>query len=349
MAHTHRPSPDWPSTSPQVSSPPLHGAHPSLRRNDTCACAHVACAVLDDTDRNVQYSAAIKAAIDEFVAVEGRAPRVLDIGVGTGMLSNLCLLHGAAHVTGVDVNSTMVDLAKVALREQDPSGRRFTVRLVKPGKSQLGDARFDMLVSEILGTLTTSESMFKYLAIYKDQYAPRPPDCPPCRGRPSLACPPRRLGANQHALRPRGTHRRPRALRASPTLTRPAPVRPPSPQPQHVRRGRHASVRGAPHDAPVLCDPCVLAFRSRPLARCRARRRGHLCRRFAPACADERGLPRPPPAAVLVDAGERDGFAHAPTDNAPPDTRAPACTPPPRPIAHARLFGPRLDTRWVSG
>ena len=54
----------------------------------------MACAVLDDTDRNVQYSAAIKAAIDEFVAVEGRAPRVLDIGVGTGMLSNKSKTEG---------------------------------------------------------------------------------------------------------------------------------------------------------------------------------------------------------------------------------------------------------------
>ena len=139
----------------------------------------------------------------------------------TGSLG-LCLLHGAAHVTGVDVNSTMVDLAKVALREHDPSGRRFTVRLVKPGKSQLGDARFDMLVSEILGTLTTSESMFKYLAIYKDQYAPRPPECQPCRGRPSLACPPPSRRQSARFAPPR--HPPPaRALRATDAPARACP------------------------------------------------------------------------------------------------------------------------------
>ena len=49
--------------------------------------------MLDDADRNKRYGEAIKAAIAEFVRVEGRKPRILDIGVGTGMLSGLCLLH----------------------------------------------------------------------------------------------------------------------------------------------------------------------------------------------------------------------------------------------------------------
>ena len=120
--------------------------------------------MLDDKDRNFEYGAGIKACIDEFVRVEGRRPRVLDIGVGTGMLSCLALLHGAEHVTSVDVNPTMTALAKESLREVDPTGKRFTVRLVKPGPSQLGNAKFDMIVSEILGTLTTSESMYKYEA-----------------------------------------------------------------------------------------------------------------------------------------------------------------------------------------
>ena len=123
--------------------------------------------MLDDADRNgPTYGEAIKACIEEFTATEKRAPRVLDIGVGTGMLSGLCLIHGAAHVTSVDVNPTMTALAKEALLRADPTGKRFTVKLVKPGPSQLGNAKFDIIVSEILGTLTTSESMYKYIAIY---------------------------------------------------------------------------------------------------------------------------------------------------------------------------------------
>ena len=130
-------------------------------------------AMLDDADRNNQYSRAIKACIDEFKANnKGKAPTVLDIGVGTGMLSGLCLLHGAKHVTGVDVNSTMVQLAKTSLEQvqqklyPDAARKSYTVKLVKKGASQLGNAKYDMFVSEILGTLTTSESMFKYITIY---------------------------------------------------------------------------------------------------------------------------------------------------------------------------------------
>ena len=51
--------------------------------------------MLDDRDRNLKYSEAIEACIAEFVRNEGRKPRVLDIGIGTGMLSALCIKHGA--------------------------------------------------------------------------------------------------------------------------------------------------------------------------------------------------------------------------------------------------------------
>ena len=112
-------------------------------------------AMLDDADRNRQYSEGIRCCIGEFIRVEKRAPTVLDVGVGTGMLSGLCILHGAKHVTGVDVNGTMTALAKEALKVADPTGKKFRVKLVQKGPSQLGDAKFDILVSEILGTLTT--------------------------------------------------------------------------------------------------------------------------------------------------------------------------------------------------
>ena len=79
--------------------------------------------MLDDKDRNVKYGEAIKKCIEEFKTKEQRKPRVLDIGIGTGMLSSLCLLHDAAHVTGVDVNSTMVGLARASLKALDPGGR----------------------------------------------------------------------------------------------------------------------------------------------------------------------------------------------------------------------------------
>ena len=71
--------------------------------------------MLDDAGRNVAYDEAIGKCIAEFKRVEGYAPTVLDVGVGTGMLSAQCVRHGAAHVTSVDVNATMVQLAKESL------------------------------------------------------------------------------------------------------------------------------------------------------------------------------------------------------------------------------------------
>lgn len=102
---------------------------------------------------------------------QGRAPRVLDVGVGTGMLSAICLLHGAAHVVAVDVNSTMAKIADANLRELEGGSRqRFAVVVVPKGKQVhkevLAAGPYDMVVSEILGTLTTSENMLKFLSVY---------------------------------------------------------------------------------------------------------------------------------------------------------------------------------------
>ena len=124
-------------------------------------------AMLDDADRNDKYSAAIKLCIAEFWAIEGHGPRVLDLGVGTGMLSALCLEHGCAHVTGVDTNETMCGLANQALAKIS-TRKSFQILHVQPGKIAPGlqGVMFDMVVSEILGTTTTSESMCKYLSFY---------------------------------------------------------------------------------------------------------------------------------------------------------------------------------------
>ena len=123
--------------------------------------------MLDDRDRNARYNEAIRACIADFKEEQGRAPRVLDVGVGTGYLSQCCLLAGAEHVTGVDVNENMVAQAERNLAQVDRTGERFTVELVRRGKSPFeGKNLFDMIVSEILGTLAMSENMCKYLSLY---------------------------------------------------------------------------------------------------------------------------------------------------------------------------------------
>ena len=124
--------------------------------------------MLDDEDRNSKYRTGIAACFAEFAAENGgEMPTVLDIGVGTGMLSALCLEAGAKHVTAVDCNETMCNLARRHLKELAQKSR-FEVVQAHAGKPPPFEAerRFDVVVSEILGTLTTSESMCKYVSIY---------------------------------------------------------------------------------------------------------------------------------------------------------------------------------------
>ena len=120
-------------------------------------------AMLADQDRNVQYGRAIQACIAAFKEKERRAPVVLDLGCGTGLLTRLALLHGAQKVVGVDTNKTMVSLATRALKAAGVSSESYelfhgTVENYILNK----DLKFDILVSEILGTLHTSENLPEY-------------------------------------------------------------------------------------------------------------------------------------------------------------------------------------------
>ena len=156
--------------------------------------------MLDDRDRNARYNEAICACIADFKRDNGRAPRVLDVGVGTGFLSTCCLLGGAEHVTAVDVqlrleplpptgrmpipspwaaaqvNATMVRVATTNLGKVAGSKDRFNVVWVEHrNRSPFDkDERFDMIVSEILGTLAMSENMCKCDRALATPVAPRP-------------------------------------------------------------------------------------------------------------------------------------------------------------------------------
>ena len=65
----------------------------------------------------------------------------------------------------------MVHEARRNLKRVEPSEERFAVVHVGPGsehgsKSPFDGVQFDMVVSEILGTLAMSENMCKYLSHY---------------------------------------------------------------------------------------------------------------------------------------------------------------------------------------
>ena len=49
--------------------------------------------MLHDTRRNDVYFKAIRSAVSSFRSTHSRAPVVLDIGTGTGLLVRLCCVH----------------------------------------------------------------------------------------------------------------------------------------------------------------------------------------------------------------------------------------------------------------
>lgn len=127
--------------------------------------------MLRDKGRADAYRKAIANQIDRFRSIAGRAPHVVDLGAGTGVLSKMALDCGAERVTLVDVNKDMLDMASEALvRHGYCKSKDFFVfhgsftKMTYPVKIWEAGEPFDMLVSEILGTLTTSESMHEYIA-----------------------------------------------------------------------------------------------------------------------------------------------------------------------------------------
>ena len=67
--------------------------------------------MLRDNHRNDAYSKAITEAVREFRTTRGRAPIVLDIGAGTGLLSLIAARAGAARVIAVEMFEQMAMLA----------------------------------------------------------------------------------------------------------------------------------------------------------------------------------------------------------------------------------------------
>lgn len=114
-----------------------------------------------DADRTLKYKAAIGLAIGDFRRQNGRDPDVLDLGSGTGLLGLLAVEAGARRVVSVDMNEECVAMTKetVAASKAD-----HWIALHSDDLEADESQRFDMIVSEMLGTLCFGEQGFDAIA-----------------------------------------------------------------------------------------------------------------------------------------------------------------------------------------
>lgn len=117
-----------------------------------------------DAGRNVAYRQAIEAAVADFKRNEGRAPVVLDLGTGTGLLTHFAVEAGAAKVIAVDTNPVAISLARQAL-----NGIRNVTFVTGKAEDYCASQGLtvDMLVTETFGTLHTTESWDHYVKLMK--------------------------------------------------------------------------------------------------------------------------------------------------------------------------------------
>jgi protein arginine N-methyltransferase 7 len=102
--------------------------------------------------RCLKYEEGIRLAIQAFTAQHNRAPVVLDIGTGTGLLAMFAVRHGAAHVYACEMWDTMADIAIKSCETAFPG--KITVLAKKSTDIVVGEggdmpSKADLLVSEI--------------------------------------------------------------------------------------------------------------------------------------------------------------------------------------------------------
>ncbi|GMF61676.1 unnamed protein product [Phytophthora fragariaefolia] len=128
--------------------------------------------MLRDQDRNDCYERGIQRAIAAFKQRRGRAPVVLDIGTGTGLLSMLAATHGAEHVYACEMFVPMAEIAEQVTQANHPDKitvfkLRSTDLKVAPEKQEERDPRAtyhlprraDMLVSELFDSVLLGEAV----------------------------------------------------------------------------------------------------------------------------------------------------------------------------------------------
>lgn len=109
--------------------------------------------LLCDRDRLKRYGEAIATAIADFRTKNGRAPDVLDLGCGTGVLGLKAWRAGARSVTSADLNPECIRRTKETIAASGAPANWVALR----SEALPAEMRFDMIVFEMLGTLSFGE------------------------------------------------------------------------------------------------------------------------------------------------------------------------------------------------
>lgn len=120
-------------------------------------CMSQMTSMLRDNDRNSIYDVAIQTCLANFIQKYNRNPTVIDIGAGTGLLSMLCMRHGADKVVGCEMFQMMASIATNVV-----SSNNFSAIDVVNAKSvdiSYDSCPFaDIIVSELLDSALLGES-----------------------------------------------------------------------------------------------------------------------------------------------------------------------------------------------
>lgn len=111
--------------------------------------------MLYDEERNRRFHDAISSVISEFRRVWHRAPRVLDVGAGSGLLSIFAARAGAAMVVGVEASANRAALARQNIEAHKLTDTCTIIECLSTDfHLRTCDARepFDILICELLGT-----------------------------------------------------------------------------------------------------------------------------------------------------------------------------------------------------
>jgi len=115
-------------------------------------------AMMNDHGRNQFY-------LDSLKKVITKDSLVVEVGTGSGLLAMICAQLGAKHVTAIEANRSLAELARHNMRRNGFEERVTILNKMSTDvtATDLPHGRADILVSEILGTLMLSESALEYM------------------------------------------------------------------------------------------------------------------------------------------------------------------------------------------